>query len=393
MEVNAHYQKFSSVNDNNNEDNSFLSSSYFSWSAQIALSTSSLIFIISFLTKYFIISPYLLLAIWFISYTVYIIMAFNLQVYHYLSNSHMMPSLQNYIEMLLCQPADIYFNAECYHMEAQNNDSHFSYLQKVISHQTSFPFNYYSCKDISGLLHLQTLIAKNNAFVILNLEYEIYLFDSLSNSDYLNQKQHFYLDNFKRDSCSEFSVVKSIKDISINDKLITVTNAKHALVNIYCFYIFTFMFPFIKLYSMYVESLCSKEKCKIAKVISTRYDLNELQYQNILFDNSNLIPLIEQNSFVTFNPNSTSFNFTDDSELLIQNQSNRSIKELNSNRSIEDIRKSMNRKRDLMSIDAAHCSHQSEMNLIASVKKRGSFNNYPLIKSSTIFDWDKKKNI
>lgn len=391
METNSHYKQFPSDKDNINENKSFLSTSLFSWGVQITILTTSLFFIITLLTDYLNLSSYLLLFIWIVSYILYIIMAFNLQIYNYLLNSHSIPSFHNYIEMLLSQPAEIQFNAECYHMETKTNENQFFLLHKVISHQHSYSFNYYSCKDLSGLPYLQSLLLNKQAFIVLDIELEIYFFDPLSYSDYLNQKQHFYLDNFKLDTCSEFSVGKSIKDISIKDNLITVTNGDYDFVNIYCFYFFTFLFPIIMLYSLYVESLCSLKKCKITKVISTRFDLNDLKYLNELFEKRNMIPLIEYNSFVSLNRKATSLNLDEDKDNELVVQSERSTIEPN-RQSIEDMMKINFEDSDLLKIDAASY-HLSDKNLIASLKKRESFNFHYSIKPSTTFEGNKKQQI
>ena len=186
----------------------------------------------------------------------------------------------------------IKINCTCYHLEkkiVEEKDKDGNIIkkqveEKVVTFNGEEHFPYYSYRDVSGLFHidLNSPIFKNKKYIKLSLESSISFADSISYYDYQAFKTNYINLNSHRDEKMDFSDTYYVPNLSYNN-LIKISNDEPPYVNFFTFFlsvIFTFALP----YEIMLDNISIKGKYLIKKIISTRYDLNSYQYNNMYLD-------------------------------------------------------------------------------------------------------------
>ena len=137
---------------------------------------------------------------------------------------------------------------------------------------------YYSARDVSGLFLLD--IAKENAsqkaFIKLHLQKEVNFADSISYSDYIMQKDAFWMRNRYRDALMDFDETRTIPGFH-TENLVQIRDYHPSGVSS-GLYIASCFLMFCQFYKRYVDSFCVFQNYKIRKIVSTRFDLLQPTY-------------------------------------------------------------------------------------------------------------------
>ena len=198
----------------------------------------------------------------------------------------------------------ILFHCECYHYEtvttgvsrdSQGQTSYDEAEVKEVTYKEDMEFIYYSVRDVSGLLYLNCddeATIRNKSYIKLELIEEINFADTISYMDYRNAKNNFYDRNRDKDEFFDFKETKIIPGI-MHHNLIKLRESEPCTVNYFLFVIFTIL-TLVEFYKPYVNSFCIEQKFKIRKIISTRYDLNNPEYEKKYQNLNPKINLLEQ---------------------------------------------------------------------------------------------------
>ena len=242
-------------------------------------------------------------------YIIYMFLEFCSPTYSFLVNKHTNKGLYAEMESLFKTRPTIIINCDCYHSETKWNttydsdgNSHTeSENVNVSTYYESIPFNYYSCRDISGLFILNCDNKSINKKYLIKLEIneEINFADAISYYDYFNIRNDMKKRNeFKDTNFSLYNLTK-IDGIKYH-YLINIKDKEPRCVSPCWYFIFT-IFALTQFYKWYISSLCIFQKFTIRKIISTRYDLGSDEF-NEKYDKFNpQLNLITSN--LTYQPN------------------------------------------------------------------------------------------
>ena len=231
-----------------------------------------------------------------VSYLVYIILEFCSNTAKYLCNKSSDLGMYYKMGKLFQTPPVISFHCECYHYETHyytTTDSEGrthteSRTERVTTYRETYNVPYYSARDVSGLFYLNCDRAniEKKYYIKLELKEEINFADAISLYDYEREKSDFWARNRFRDVYFDFSESRVIPGIK-HHNLVKLKVNEPCMVNFFWFFLFTF-FTFSELYKLYFESVCIFQRFKVRKIVSTRYDLNQPEYQ-VLVPQINLL--------------------------------------------------------------------------------------------------------
>ena len=167
---------------------------------------------------------------------------------------------------------------ECFHYESAT-DSPASKWRRT-SYTETYTFPYYSERDVSGLLYVDCNygVVKKKHYVLLELKEEINFADSITYMDYEETKKQFIKKNKPKDHRFKFEEKKYIPGLE-NIILVKITDDEPCYAQFKYLVIFTF-FLVGEFYKLAFNNICVKQTYKIRKIISTRYDLNQPEYQD-----------------------------------------------------------------------------------------------------------------
>lgn len=215
----------------------------------------------------------------------------------YLRNINTNDSIFQKIGSYFKIPPQITFHCSCFHYvtytrtytDAKGNISRSTVTERVVTHSETLKFPYYSVRDVSGLFYLNCdpNLIQNKSFIKLELSEEINFADAISYMDYLFEKTVFCEKNKNRDEHFLYDEKRVIPGI-IHHNLIKLRNEIPFTINIY-FFVLASLLTCAEFYKSYVNSCCIEQNFKIRKIVSTRYDLNQPDFQQKY---SNLIPKI-----------------------------------------------------------------------------------------------------
>lgn len=154
--------------------------------------------------------------------------------------------------------------------------------RRITTYTETAIFPYYSARDVSGLFQLNKSreATMSKVYIKLELTPEINFADELSYMDYEYFRTDFYNRNRRRDKFMDYSETRKVPGLN-NFNFVCIRDTEPCGVNICMFILFTIL-PFTELYKCYINSYCLEQKFKIRKLISTRYDLNQDQYQTFV---------------------------------------------------------------------------------------------------------------
>ena len=200
-------------------------------------------------------------------------------------------------------------SCECYHYEKgleERKDQNGNIIKvevtnKVTTFRCSEYFPYYSFRDISGLfkMDLNSDDLKNKNYIKLDLDTKIGFADTISCSDYEAFKAHFMNMNRYKDEKMDFKEEINIPNLS-KSNLIKIKDEEPFYVNFFIFLICVLLTMGVP-YEIFFDNISIDGKFQIHKIVSTRYNLNDMMYNNMY---GNLIPSIKLGK--------DEFNFTPD---------------------------------------------------------------------------------
>lgn len=219
-------------------------------------------------------------------YCLYLIIEFLSPTARYLIHKRSSEGIKVKMGQLFKARPSIKFYAECYHYrtihytEKNENGEEVEKTrqEKVVTHRETEYFDYYSVRDISGLLNLNCDKAqiKRKCYIKLELKEEMNFADSISVADYEWQKDEFKSRNRSRDEHMDFSESWNLPGIT-HHNLIKIGDYEPCTVNCFWYIIFT-LFTLAQIYKWHVASFCIYQNYKIRKIMSTRYDLHSAEY-------------------------------------------------------------------------------------------------------------------
>ena len=225
-----------------------------------------------------------------LSYIIYIFLEFCSKTGKYLCNINSGGGIYQKMGTYFQTPPLINLHCECYHYESRIKNTTDSEGKrrieksrtKVTTHKETYKLSYYSVRDISGLfcLNCDKAYAHKKQYIKLKLKEEINFADAISYYDYKRVRADFFKRNRFRDVHFAFSESRKIPGMK-NQILVKLHSKGNCMINFFWFFIFT-IFTFAEFYRLYVESCFIYQKFKIKKLVSTRYDLNQPVYQELV---------------------------------------------------------------------------------------------------------------
>ena len=215
-------------------------------------------------------------------YIIYIVLEFCSTTCSYLMHKTSNLGIYDKMQRIFMTHPEIIFHCETFHYEIRRQhtkDGTRPVKEKVITYREDYSMPYYSARDISGLflLNCDKQVVQNKAYIQLELIEEINFADSISYMDYEAVRSDFYMRNRPRDYYMTYYERRIIPGLSYFN-LVKIGNTEPFLVNI-CFFILSTIFICAELYKCFVDSKCVAQRFTVRKLISTRYDLNQPQYQ------------------------------------------------------------------------------------------------------------------
>jgi hypothetical protein len=209
--------------------------------------------------------PAFFILVTFVIYLFYVILNFRSQTASYLSHIKKADTIHVLIKKMCTGAPGLRWDLECYNYSTGKT-------KRRITHRESKNFQYFTWRDISGALLLDSHHGKS--FIKLELNFEIEFADEITKYDYQMQKDLFYNMNKKRDTYCSVTETKELQDYN-QFNFVKISDESPCGVNYYLFVLFTVFIPVVELYKIYVNSCYIEQKLNIKKVVSTRYNLNE----------------------------------------------------------------------------------------------------------------------
>ena len=242
------------------------------------------------------------LCFYIVFYITYMCIEFNSSTAKFLRNKNSDEDIKQKILKYISTSPKITLYCESYHNESHtytttdmdgNSTTHFETV-KVVTHSETLDFPYYSVRDISGTFYLNCdeASARKKRYIKLELEEEINFADAISYNDYFIEKNAMCDRNRHLDNQFGYSEKRIIPGL-IHHNLIKLGDSDNCTVN-YCFFVLSTILTFAEFYKIYFNSLCVQQKYKIRKIVSTRYDLNQPEFEKKYQDLTPRIDLISQ---------------------------------------------------------------------------------------------------
>ena len=195
---------------------------------------------------------------------------------------------QNLVKYFKTGPK-ILLNCESFHMETTTyitTDSNGyrrvnNVTEKVVTHKETLDFPYYSSRDVSGMFNLNCDQASINdkCFIKLELIEDINFADPISYMDYVFESNIFYERNVHRDRELDFTMSRTVPGM-IRLNLIKIGDSQPLTINFFFFVVSTIL-TLAEPYKSYVNSFCIQQKFTVRKLVSTRFDLNQPEFDEI----------------------------------------------------------------------------------------------------------------
>ena len=225
-----------------------------------------------------------------ILYLIYLCVEFNSETFSFVRNIKYDVSMYNYMGELFQQHPYIIFCCELFHYENHhyiNKDQHGKILnshsetRKVVTRTNEYNMPYCSCKDVSGLFNLDYETAQhvNKPLVKLYLKNEINFADEISYSDYLKYKNDFWENNRYYDEYMNYWEKRGIDNFEEYNLICLDKRKKPPCLNC-CVYVLCIFLMLGEVYKCYVDKFCFAQHYTIRKIISTRYNLIQDNYND-----------------------------------------------------------------------------------------------------------------
>ena len=222
-------------------------------------------------------------------YVLYLIINFCSSTSHFLLNKKSANSIYNKLKEIFISPPVLQLSISCYHYEIRyeqkkdkdGNIFEDKITEKVETYRERKDFPFYSFRDISGLfkIDLDNEIYRNKTYIKLTLDTVISFADSISYYDYQTFKNNFINENKIKDQEYEIKENFYIANLSKNN-LIRIKDEEPFYINYFYFFlctIFTMALP----YEVNLDKISIEGIYQIKKIISTRYNLNNYEYDGM----------------------------------------------------------------------------------------------------------------
>lgn len=215
-------------------------------------------------------------------YLIYLIFEIIYSFPYFKSGIFTIDDFINYMKEIIKKPIQI--NLSIYSLEKKKS------INKI-------EINYYSVKDISGLLilNLDKIKKKNFSFFKLSFLFETNIAEEISYHDYLIKI--FLLRKNKKFINCDINIKEKIKGLYLDNFIYLSKKCKNVILN-KLFLCISIIFTFSEIIKYCIESYSYKQTFKIRKLISFREDLNMDKYYN-KYKKFNPLILINHN-FVSF---------------------------------------------------------------------------------------------
>lgn len=224
-----------------------------------------------------------------IVYIIYIILEFCSYTSRFLLNKKSTNSIYNKLKEIFNTFPVLKISCECYHFEKhleERKDKDGKIIteevtKRINTYNGSEYFNIYSYRDISGLfkIDLNSEIFKNKNYIKLTLDTIINFAEPISFSDYQNFKNNFINKNRYKDQKMDIKEESYIPNLTKNN-LIKIKDKEPFYINFFYFFICVILTMGVP-YQIIFDNISIEGKYQIKKVISTRYNLNSVEYDNI----------------------------------------------------------------------------------------------------------------
>jgi hypothetical protein len=223
-------------------------------------------------------------AIFILIYIIYIVLEFCSSSCSYLMHKTSSMGIYDKMQRLFATHPEIIFHCETYHFEYRRHSTQSgtkTTKQKVVTYREDYSMPYYSSRDISGLflLNCDREVVQDKAYIQLELIEEINFADNVSYMDYEIIRNDFYMRNRPRDYYMSYYEKRIIPGLA-KYNLVRIGDTEPFMVNI-CFFILATIFICAEFYKIYIDKKCVPQRFTVRKLISTRYDLNAQQYQDM----------------------------------------------------------------------------------------------------------------
>ena len=213
-----------------------------------------------------------------ILYVIYLIIEFCSTTCSYLMNKSSNEAIYDRMQRIFSTHPEVIFHCECFHYQYRRTRDGKHYKERVTTYREDYSMPYYSSRDISGLflLNCNKDVVKNKSFIQLELLKEINFADNLSYMDYESTRYDFYMRNRPRDYYMDYNEKRIIPNFT-EYNLVRIGNQDARLVNI-GFFVLATLLTCAEIYKCYIDNKCVPQRFTVRKLISTRYNLNEQQY-------------------------------------------------------------------------------------------------------------------
>jgi hypothetical protein len=150
--------------------------------------------------------------------------------------------------------------------------------EKVVTYRESEKFKFFSWRDVSRTLTLDTKSAKKSKkpYIKLELDLNFELADVITKYDFAMQKNSLLERNRHRDTHIQLTE-KALLDGFNKFNLIKVSDSEPCCINIYVFSILV-LFALVIFYDLYIAYFCIYQDFIVKKLISSRYNLNSPEF-------------------------------------------------------------------------------------------------------------------
>ena len=199
---------------------------------------------------------------------------------------------------------------------------------KIVTHKEILSFFFYSCRDTSGLLFLNTTQKniKNKYFLKLNFIQKIYFADELTNNNYNYLKGNFIERNKNKDTNFNFQLIVSFKNIKFYN-IILLCKKSPWFINKF-FYIFFSFLTLVEFYKIFINLITFEQTFQIKKFISKINSLDNDEKYNPF--NPELF-IAHNNRYFHFEPKDFKISDNIENNELFGQQNNIPRNEINNN--------------------------------------------------------------
>ena len=197
-------------------------------------------------------------------YIIYIILEFNSPIFKFLRNKTN-KSIKEKMSSFFKKKAIFIFNYEIN-----------SKKEKKKTNKLTHKFEYYSCRDVSGLFVLNSKeeIIKKKTYLLLEIGEEINFDNDKTKKDYNNEKENF----IKKEEYKDAVLKKEKKYIDGLKKyyMIKLDNKTSSFINYIWFGVFTIL-VLTEFYKLFIRFTNIYQKFIIRKIVSTNNDLRKVE--------------------------------------------------------------------------------------------------------------------